>query len=122
MEAAEHENKEPVESGEQEETSEDNAAEKSAEDAAPRAGGLKGTRSLRKLRDRVELAAHELIRLREENAALQLRIEELEAMPASVGGDAGMLLFDTDPETLKRKVEGFIQSIDNYLENKEPSE
>jgi len=122
MEAAENEKKESTESGEREEKSEDKAAEKSAEGAAPKAGGLKGTRALRKLRDRVELAAHELIRLREENTALQHRIEELEALPASEGGDAGMLLFDTDPETLKRKVEGFIQSIDNYLENKDSSE
>ena len=83
--------------------------------------GLKGTRALRKLRDRVELAANELMRLREENTALQQRIEELESMPAGDGGE-GLLFLDTDPETLKRKVEGFIQSIDNYLENKEPAE
>ncbi len=85
--------------------------------------GLKGTRALRKLRDHVERAANELIRLREENDALQERIATLESTPASRGGDdAGLLLLDTDPETLKRKVEGFIQSIDNYLDNKDPLE
>lgn len=85
--------------------------------------GLKGTRALRKLRDHVERAANELVRLREENEALQQRIETLESTPASNGGDeAGLLLLDTDPATLKRKVEGFIQSIDNYLDNKDPLE
>ncbi len=85
--------------------------------------GLKGTRALRKLRDHVERAANELVRLREENDALQARIEVLESTPASANGDkAGLLLMDTDPETLKRKVEGFIQSIDNYLDNKDPQD
>lgn len=111
MEAADKNNEEPAEPGDEQEKPE----------AAPKNVGLKGTRALRKLRDRVEHAANELMRLREENSALQQRIEELEAMPASEGGE-GLLLLDTDPETLKRKVEGFIQSIDNYLENKEPAE
>lgn len=102
-------------------------AEGTTEPGAPVAAtggtGLKGTRALRKLRDHVERAANELVRLREENEALQQRIETLESTPASRGGDeAGLLLLDTDPATLKRKVEGFIQSIDNYLDNKDPLE
>ena len=114
MEAAENKDTEP--------TTPDNKPTKAAGEAAPSSTGLKGTRSLRKLRDRVERAANELIRLREENAALQERIEELESTPAKNGKDAGLLMLDTDPEALKRKVEGFIQSIDNYLEKKEPTE
>ncbi|MFK7845853.1 MAG: hypothetical protein AB8G77_11160 [Rhodothermales bacterium] len=118
MEAAENKDKEPT-------TPEDKpakAAGGAVVDATPSSTGLKGTRSLRKLRDRVERAANELIRLREENAALQDRIEELESTPASNGKDAGLLMLETDPEALKRKVEGFIQSIDNYLDKKEPSQ
>lgn len=115
MEAAENKDKE-------EPTAPDEKPAKAVGDVAPTTTGLKGTRSLRKLRDRVERAANELIRLREENAALQERIEALESTPASNGKDAGLLLLDTDPEALKRKVEGFIQSIDNYLDKKEPSE
>ena len=114
MEAAENKDPEPSESEEK--------TAKATGETTPRTVGLKGTRSLRKLRDRVERAAHELIRLRDENSALQKRIEELEARPASSGDQAGVLLLDTDPETLKRKVEGFIQSIDDYLDQKEPSE
>ena len=100
--------------------SEDNKAN-AAGGATPRTLGLKGTRALRKLRDRVERAALELIRLREENASLQDRIDALEATPVNREDSAGLLLLDTDPEALKRKVEGFIQSIDDYLEKKEPS-
>ncbi len=121
MEPAENNNEEPAESEDVQEGSAA-SAEGEKEGSAPRTLGLKGTRSLRKLRDRVELAASELIRLREENTALQERIEQLESMPAGKGGDPGLLLLDTDPETLKRKVEGFIQSIDNYLENKESTD
>lgn len=91
------------------------------EEPAAKPTSLKGGRSLRKLRDRVEQVAQELIRLREENTSLQQRISELEAMPAGNGEESGALMFDSDPETLKRKVEGFIQSIDNYLENNEPA-
>ncbi|MEM8486626.1 MAG: hypothetical protein AAF564_13825 [Bacteroidota bacterium] len=126
MEAAE--NKENEEAPDAEEAAVEAAAETPAESkpqpaASPGGTGLKGTRALRKLRDHVERAANELVRLREENDALQERIATLESTPASHGGDeAGLLLLDTDPEALKRKVEGFIQSIDNYLDNKDPLE
>ena len=112
METADNKDSEPT-------GSEENMA-KASEEPKPRTSGLKGTRALRKLRDRVERAALELIRLREENASLQQRIEEMEATPVS-RDNAGLLLLDTDPKALKRKVEGFIQSIDDYLEKKEPS-
>ncbi len=92
------------------------------EESSPKATGLKGTRSLRRLRDRVERAANELIRLREENTALQSRIDELEGASDKGDSTAGKLVLDTDPAALKRKVEGFIQSIDNYLDNKELSD
>ncbi len=113
---------EAAENKDAEKTGSDENMAKAAEGTTPKTTGLKGTRSLRKLRDRVERAANELIRLREENTALQQRIDELESAPVSQGDSAGLLLLDSDPEALKRKVEGFIQSIDNYLDKKEPSE
>lgn len=87
---------------------------------ADSSGGLKGTRSLRRLRDRIERAAHELQVLREENAALNERILELEAMPPDTG-ESGIRFLETDPDALKRKVEGFIEVIDQYLDEKEHS-
>lgn len=87
---------------------------------ADASGGLKGTRSLRRLRDRIERAAHELQVLREENAALNERIQELEAMPSD-SGEGGVRFLETDPDALKRKVEGFIDVIDQYLDQKEPN-
>lgn len=78
--------------------------------------GLKSTGSLERLRDRVETAAHELKRLREENQALSERINELEARP-NVDPQGTFLSLDHDPELLRRKISGFIEAIDRYLEN-----
>ena len=76
---------------------------------------LKSLASLERLRDRVEVAAHELKRLREENESLARRIRELESKPSGES-KAGLLSSDQDPELLKRKIAGFIEAIDRYLE------
>lgn len=76
---------------------------------------LKSMSSLERLRDRVENAAHELKRLREENHALSERIRELESRPA-VNAQGTFLSLDHDPEQLRRKISGFIEAIDRYLE------
>ncbi len=82
---------------------------------------MKNPQSLQRLRDRVQEAVDELARLRQENAALYERIEELEARPA-VDPDLTLLTFDEDPASLRRKVEGFIASIDAYLAGEQPTE
>lgn len=79
---------------------------------------LKSTQSLERLRDRVKQVAHELDRLRQENAALAQRIRHLETRP-DVDLDGTVLAFDTDPEALREKVEGFIKTIDSYLAREE---
>ena len=71
--------------------------------------------SLERLRDRVENVAHELKRLREENQALSERIRELESRPG-VDAQGTFLSLDHDPEQLRRKISGFIEAIDRYLE------
>ena len=87
-------------------------------DTSESGAGLKGMRSLRRLRDRVERVARELRAVREENAMLQDRISELESSVASAPVEGGVAsLLDSDPEALKKKVEGFIQAIDQYLED-----
>lgn len=76
--------------------------------------GLRGHQALERLRERVEVAARELERLRKDNVLLARRIAELEARP-DVDKDQAFLVFDEEDETLRRKVEGFIQAIDTYL-------
>lgn len=86
------------------------------EGATEGVAGVKGLRSMRRLRDRVAAAAQELAQLRQENAALEQRISELEA-GGRVLGDGGVAIpLEGDPEVLRRKVDGFIQAIDRFLE------
>ncbi len=75
---------------------------------------LRGTQALERLRERVEVAARELERLRKDNMLLARRIAELEARP-DVDSDQAFLIFDEDPEGLRKRVEGFVQAIDTYL-------
>lgn len=82
---------------------------------------LKGSSSLKRLRDRVETAAHELKRLREENKALSDRLEQLELNP-SVSDEGTLLTFEEDPELLRRKIETFIEAIDRYLQEERRSD
>ncbi len=75
---------------------------------------LQSPQSLVRLRERVKQAAHELERLRKENAALAERIEQLETHP-DINLDGTVFAFDADPDVLREKVEGFIKTIDAYL-------
>ncbi len=75
---------------------------------------LKSPQSLERLRERVKQVAHELERLRKENAALAERIQQLETRP-DIDLDGTVFAFDADPDVLREKVEGFIKSIDAYL-------
>lgn len=75
---------------------------------------LRGNQALERLRERVEVAARELERLRNDNILLARRIAELEARP-DVDVDQAFLVFDEGEDVLRKKVEGFIQAIDAYL-------
>jgi len=96
------------------------AEAKHVERAAKNHISLKSLTSLERLRDRVETAAHELKRLREENEALSERIRELESRP-HVDPQGTFLSLDHDPELLRRKISGFIETIDRYLEKERKS-
>ena len=76
---------------------------------------LRSIASMERLRDRVEVASHELRRLREENTALSQRIQELKTGPR-VETSASFISFDNDPELLRRKITNYIEAIDRYLE------
>ena len=87
------------------------------EEGGNEAVSVLGSRSLRKLRDRVERAAHELRVLREENSLLQERVTELESVSAENIPEGNAFFLESDPESVKRKVEGFIHAIDRYLDD-----
>ncbi len=71
-------------------------------------------RALSRLRERVEEAAREIERLRSSNAALAQRVLELQA---GLGDDAPAISLPDmgDPEALRARVQGFIDTIDEVL-------
>ncbi len=74
-------------------------------------------RSLSHLRDRVEAAAREIERLRSENAALGKRLVELQDNGSGPSFSFGE---DQDPDALRARVQGFIDTIDGLLSQAEP--
>jgi uncharacterized protein (UPF0335 family) len=74
-----------------------------------------GLAALERLRGRIEAAVAEIERLREENAALSDRVQELATHDVAGGNDAAGLTLEGDPETLRKQVEGFIEAIDRML-------
>lgn len=76
---------------------------------------MKGTRSLESLRIRIELAAKELYRLREEN--LQLH-RELEAMRnrGNSSAEGTSIVFSESAASLQSKLESYIRVVDRYIE------
>jgi hypothetical protein len=80
-----------------------------------RAVQLKSYKSLERLRDRVLLTSRELARLRSENAELQRTVDELQAGGSPSDGTA--VVFTESPAVLRSKVEGFIEAIDQYLQD-----
>ena len=83
---------------------------------------LRNPRTLERLRDRVQEIALEFSRLREENAALYKRIEALESDKRKHPTGAS-LVFQENPDVMRRKIQGFIDALDEYLQHdyKSPS-
>ncbi len=77
---------------------------------------LRKVEALERLRDRVEAAADEIIRLRAENEQMASSINNLrEQLDARDKRPA--ISFDGDANELRAKVRGFIDAIDTYLEH-----
>ncbi len=76
-------------------------------------------RALHRLRDRVEAAALEIERQRDENAALAARVAAME------GGDGTAFPFDlADPggaEALRARLDGYIAAVDQALRDATPA-
>jgi len=92
--------------------------QKKTPDTAPKSGTahLKSISSLERLRDRVDVAALELRRLREENVALSERLQMLETS-AHKPVRPSFFSAEHDPEVLRRKINNYIEAIDRYLES-----
>lgn len=77
---------------------------------------LNPSNSLARLRDKVEEAAHELIRLRDENSRLSRRLQNLESKYSVQPGETQITLDETT-DSFQHRVKSFIRSIDKYLDN-----
>ncbi|MXZ05589.1 MAG: hypothetical protein F4Y90_08945 [Rhodothermaceae bacterium] len=75
---------------------------------------LRGAKSLRRLRDRVEAAAREIKRLRQQNRKLAEQIAELEAA-SNMEPTKTVLTFDESEQEFLDRINKFIKTIDNYL-------
>ena len=75
---------------------------------------LRGAKSLRRLRDRVEAAAREIKRLRQQNRKLAEQIAELEAA-SNMEPTNTVLTFDENEQEFLDRINKFIKTIDNYL-------
>ncbi len=75
---------------------------------------LRGSVSLRQLRDRVQAVVKELDHLREKNRKLAKQISDLESAPSQSSKTAS-LTFEENREQLLKKVNSFIKTIDHYL-------
>lgn len=80
----------------------------------PSAIVLRGSASLRQLRDRVQAVVKELERLREKNQKLTRQIAKLKAGPDS-DPNTSTVIFEGDREQILNNVNMFIKTIDNYL-------
>jgi len=74
----------------------------------------RGSVSLRRLRDRIQILVKELDRLRNENQTLTQRIIELESI-SKIKSRVTSVEFDENREDLLARVNSFIQTIDDYL-------
>lgn len=76
---------------------------------------MDGTRSLERLRDRVDLAVKELRRLREENGALR---KELAAArkTKTAPEDGSTIHFNESPGELRKQVQVLIDVLDDHIE------
>ena len=76
---------------------------------------LRKVESLERLRDKVEAAAEEIVRLRGENERMAVDISDMRSTMSETAKQPS-LVFDQDPKELRAKVKSFIAAIDEYLQ------
>jgi len=85
---------------------------------------LKGTRTLERLRNRIDLAVKELHRLREENMALKRELEAVQKVKDDAV-EGTPVVFTESPDELRQKLEDYIALVNELIEaesNKPASE
>jgi regulator of replication initiation timing len=75
---------------------------------------MKGTRSLERLRDRVDLVVRELDRLRAENKSLRRDLERAASQQQPFDDGTSIVFAESAPE-LRARIESCIGAIDGYL-------
>ena len=104
----------PVEQTTMFESSEPNI-QSSHERTRPKASGLmKGSRTLSRLSDRIDLAIRELDRLRSENKELRKKLDRL-ASQTSNESEGTQVVFSETPRELRGLIETCIQAIDDHM-------
>lgn len=77
---------------------------------------MDGTKSLERLRDRIDLVVKELQRLREENGALRKELRSSQKARAAAE-DGTSVHFNESPAELRSQVEALIDRLDDRIEN-----
>ncbi|MDX1430160.1 MAG: hypothetical protein R3282_07730 [Rhodothermales bacterium] len=97
-------------------------SEKTAKNGSPKnVKPLRTVEPLERLRDRVEAAANEIVRLREQNREMASSISDLQNQ-LDTERERPALAFEDDADALRQKVRGFIKAIDTYLEHETGSQ
>ena len=85
---------------------------------SPASKNMKGTRSLARLRDRVDLTVRELERLRNENKKLRRDLERAASQP-SVEIEGTPVIFSESGPELRSQIKACIEAIDACIGQKE---
>jgi len=83
----------------------------------PASINMKGTRSLARLRNRVDLTIKELERLRNENNKLRRDLERAANQP-SINVEGTPVVFSESGQELKSRIEACIRAIDAHIDGK----
>jgi regulator of replication initiation timing len=78
---------------------------------------MKGTRSLARLRNRVDITIKELERLRNENNKLRRNLERAANQP-SINVEGTPVVFSESGSELKSRIEACIRAIDAHIDGK----
>ncbi|NNF05038.1 MAG: hypothetical protein HKN17_11300 [Rhodothermales bacterium] len=76
---------------------------------------MDGTKSLERLRDRIDLAVRELRRLREENGALRKEVKALQKA-RSIPEEGATIHFNESPARLREEIQSLIEALDDRIE------